>query len=186
MMACVTEAKGRLTDTVYAMQFDVEVTETGEAQRVKFRDSSPSEGALSACIGHALEGMTVPVSVLRLILKEKATSLESRELTGQVWEEVLGAGASLGPIFLAAAGVTVIVIVGVYATSETIDAVRRLRKRREKCLGMFVTCVDDRPSSCKRITDRGKALCELCREDCTAPKPYTYSECYQCGFYDLP
>ena len=26
MRACVTEAKGRLTDKVYAMQFDVEVT----------------------------------------------------------------------------------------------------------------------------------------------------------------
>jgi hypothetical protein len=186
MMECVTDAKGRLTDTVYAMQFDVEVTERGEAGRVKFRDSSPSERALEACIGHALEGMTVPVSVLRRIPKEKAASTESRGLMGQVWEEVLlvGAGVSLGPIYLTAAGVTVIVMVGVYATSEAVDKYRKLRKRREKCLDMFVTCVNDRPSSCKHITDYGKLLCALCREDCEVPKPYTYSECYQCGFYD--
>jgi hypothetical protein len=83
MMACVTEAKGRLTDTVYAMQFDVEVTQSGEAGRVKLRESSPSERALEACIGHALEGMTLPASVLRLP-KEKAVSPESRGLMGQV------------------------------------------------------------------------------------------------------
>ena len=42
MMACVTEAKGRLTDTVNALPLDVEVTESGEAGRVKLRDSYPA------------------------------------------------------------------------------------------------------------------------------------------------
>jgi hypothetical protein len=106
MMACVTEAKGRLTDTVYAMQFDVEVTESGEAGRVKLRDSSPRRARAGGVPrGHALEGMTLPVSVLRRIPKEKAVSPGSRGLMGQGIEEVLlvGAGTSLAPIYLAAA-----------------------------------------------------------------------------------
>jgi hypothetical protein len=166
------------------MQFDVEVNESGEVRRVKLRDSFPGERALEACIGHALEGMTVPVSVERLIPKERAVSPESRGLMGQGLEVLVGAGTSLAPIFLAAAAVTVVVGVGVYATAEAIDKYRKRRKRREKCLDMFVTCVNDRPSSCKHITDHGKLLCALCREDCEVPKPYTYSECYQCGFFD--
>ncbi len=105
MMACVTEAKGRLTDTAYALQFDVEVTESGEVGRVKLRDAYPSERALEACLGHSLEDMTLPVSVLRLLSKQKAVSPASRGLMGQGFEEVLliGAGTSLGPIFLTAA-----------------------------------------------------------------------------------
>ena len=146
---------------------------------VKFRDSSLSESALSACIGHALEGMTVPVSVLRLILKEKAVSLESRGLMGQVWEEVLGAGASLGPIFLAAAGVTVIVMVGVYATSEAIEAARR--KSKKKCLEMYIECTDMGPP-CTTPRDRRYLLCSRCMDNCNAPAPYYTSECTQCGF----
>jgi hypothetical protein len=65
------------------MQFDVEVTESGEAGRVKLRDASPGERALEACLGHALEGMTLPVSVLRRIPKEKAVSPGSRGVAGE-------------------------------------------------------------------------------------------------------
>ncbi len=153
--------------------------------RVKFRDSSPNERALSACIGHALEGMTLPASVLRLP-KEKAVSPQSRGLLGQVWEEVLlvGAGVSLGPIYLTAAGVTVIVMVGVYATSEAIDTIRKRRKRKEKCLDMFVKCQDIGGVCTRRNRRDGLDICGLCWNDCEAPKPYTRSECYQCGFYD--
>ena len=179
MMACVTEAKGRLTDTVYAMQFDVEVTETGEADRVKFRDSSPSESALEACIGHALEGMTVPVSVLRLILKEKAVSLESRGLMGQVWEEAVEVGASLGPIFLAVATVTVIVVVGVHFTAEAIEAARR--KSKNQCAGMFAEC-KDRGYPCNKMVEAGNTMCEICLRNCIRNDPYKFSQCTQCGF----
>jgi hypothetical protein len=190
MMACVTEAKGRLTDTVYALQFDIEVTESGEAGHVKLRDSYPSERALEACLGQALEGMTLPVSVLRLLPKQKAVSPASRGLMGQGAEELLllGAGTSLGPIFLTAAGVTVIVAASVYVTAEAIDAVRRLRKRREKCRDMFVTCQNERPWSCSRLIQGQTTLCEICRDKCQFNQRYEqYSgECYQCGFHDLP
>ena len=77
----INEAKARLTDTVYAMQFDVEVTESGHAGRVKLRDSSPSEHGLESCIARALEGMTSPVPVMRLI-SQQPVSPESRGLLG--------------------------------------------------------------------------------------------------------
>ena len=67
---CVNEAKGRLTDTVYAMGFDVEVTESGLAGRVRLKDSSPSEPGLESCIAHALEGVPSPVPIARLVSQQ--------------------------------------------------------------------------------------------------------------------
>lgn len=55
------------------------------------------------------------------------------------------------------------------------------KKRRNQCFEMFVNC--EAPGrSCSYITDWGKRLCALCREDCDAEKPYTTNDCYRCGF----
>jgi hypothetical protein len=186
MMACVMEAKGRLTDTMYAVQFDIEVTEGGEVGKVKLHDSYPSEQALEVCLGDALEGMSLPASVRRRLPK-KAVSPASRGMTGQIWEELLliGGATSLGPISLTAAGVTVIVFGGVLVTAKAIESVRRRRKRIERCTDMFVKCQDIR-GVCARHLLKTLDVCGVCRSDCQVPKTYTFSECYDCGFDDLP
>jgi hypothetical protein len=71
----------------------------------------------------------------------------------------------------------------VYVTTETIDASRRRRKRREQCLDMFVKCQDIRGVCAHELLET-LDVCGVCRSDCQAKKPYTYRECYQCGFGD--
>jgi hypothetical protein len=186
MTACVTAAKERLTDTVYAQQIDAEVGERGEIRRVTLRDSYPVEPGLEACIKEALVGATVPPEILDRLVEKRAVSPASRGLQGQVWEGLAaGAAVELGPIVLLAAAVTVTVIVGVKATTEVIDAIRRKRKRREQCLDMFETCVQYRPWSCRRKVDVNRILCEFCRSRCEENQTYEpHNDCYPCGFRD--
>lgn len=183
VLACATAAQGRLTDRVYRMRFDVEVTESGEDNRVKLRDSFPGESTLEACVGHALEGMELPLSVLGRTSPETAVSPASRGLMGQGVEEAMAAGAAINmaPIYLAVAAVAVVGVVGVHYTAEAIDAVRRRRKLKERCLEMFVRCQDIR-GVCAHHLLKSLDVCGICYDDCQAPKPYTYKECYQCGF----
>jgi hypothetical protein len=128
--------------------------------------------------------MTLPVSVLRRIPKEKAVSPGSRGLMGQGLEEVLliRAGTSLASISLTVAAVTVIVVASVYVTGEAIEAARRRRKRREKCLDMFVKCQDMGPP-CTHIIQGSETLCGICRDKCDSKKIYP-GACYSCGFSD--
>ena len=140
---CVNEAKARLTDTSYALQFNVEVTESGHAGRVKLKDSSPSERGLESCIARALEGMTSPVPVMRLI-SQQPVSPESRGLLGQPLPLIaVGGGGSLAPIFILAAGVTVIVAVALYVAEETAEAARRRKKKKEQCIAWGAECLEN-------------------------------------------
>jgi len=190
MTACVTEAKAkaRLTDTVYALQFDVEVNEHGKAVLVKLRDASlPKEPGMEACLGDAMVGMTLPLSVLARMPRERVVSPASRGLEGQVWEEFFAAGAAvnLAPILLTATAVTVSVWVGVKATTAAIDYVRRKRKRKEKCLDMYEACRLG-PWFCSSVFQGGETLCGTCRWNCDDDVPYASSDCYKCGFRDVP
>jgi hypothetical protein len=48
------------------------------------------------------------------------------------------------------------------------------------CTEMYEKCRDmGRP--CTRPIGH-RSLCDYCREDCQAKRPYKYSECYGCGF----
>ena len=183
LMACVTEAKGRLSDTVYTLQFNVEVDERGEVVQVKLRDSLPKEPGMEACLGDALAGMTLPRSALARMPREKAVSPAARGLTGQVWEELflIGGAINLAPIFLATTAVTVTVIVGVKVTTEAIDATRRRRKRKEQCIDMFTEC-KSRGYPCDVIVEEENTMCEPCMRNCINNLPYKIIQCTQCGF----
>ena len=144
MTECLSKAGSRLTDTVYAMKFDVEVTESGHAGRVRFRDSFPSEPALEACIADALRGMTSPIPASMLVPKDKAEAVSpaSRGLIGQGWEEVLiGGSVTLGPAFLVMAGVTATVVVVVLAGEGVVEAVKRKRKIDKICDALAEECL---------------------------------------------
>jgi hypothetical protein len=138
---CVNEAKARLTDTSYAMQFNVEVTESGHAGRVKLKDSSPGERRLESCIARALEGMTSPVPAMRLI-SQQPVSPESRGLGQPLPAIAVGSGGALAPIFILAAGITVIVAVTLYVAEEVAEAERRRRKIKEQCMELLVECLN--------------------------------------------
>jgi len=183
MTACVTQAKERLTDTVYALQFDVEVNEHGEAVGAKLLDASlPKEPGMEACLGKALVGMTLPSAALARMPRERVVSPASRGLQGQIWEEALLVGATieLAPIFLTAAAVSVTVIVGVKVTTEAIDAIRRRRDKKAKCLDMYVEC-DARGYPCNRLIG-STSICDICQTNCISNAPYKFIQCTQCGF----
>jgi hypothetical protein len=166
---------------VYAMQFDVEVTESGHAGRVKLKDSTPSERGLESCIARALEGMASPVPVMRLI-SQQPVSPESRGLLGQPLPAIaVAGGGALAPIFIFAAGITVIVAVALYVSAETAEAERRRKLKKKRCLEMYVDCAD-RPYPCTKPRDRDYYLCSHCRTNCDNEAPYFTSLCTQCGF----
>ncbi|WP_438023577.1 hypothetical protein [Sorangium sp. So ce233] len=50
------------------------------------------------------------------------------------------------------------------------------------CTDMYVDCID-KGWPCTRQWDvYGTKLCAVCRRDCQVKKPYSTSECYDCGF----
>jgi hypothetical protein len=51
------------------------------------------------------------------------------------------------------------------------------------CGEMYSSC-QDMGYPCNRKIEPGKTLCGICNLDCAAKRPYTYTECYKCGFRD--
>jgi hypothetical protein len=188
LSACAEQGRALFTDTTYAFQFDVAVTESGHADRVKVKGSYPSDPGTERCMARALEGMAVPPYVVQALLAD-AFPPESRGAVGFVM--VIGGAVALVPVAITAAGVTVLVGVTVSLAKEAVETIRQRRKRRQKCLDMFETCVNERPWSCNRIVQRGMRLCAICRDKCDANNPADnkgpyepHPECYQCGFSD--
>jgi hypothetical protein len=52
---------------------------------------------------------------------------------------------------------------------------------KSECLDMFDAC-QDKGGTCTQLILDSLDYCGVCRDDCQANKPYTYSKCYQCGF----
>jgi hypothetical protein len=186
--ACASQGRGRLKETSYAFRFLVEVTEDGRAGRVRLEDSSPGDGEMEACMARALEDMPVPPSVLYALSQQaeqaEAVSPQSRGAVSVLWSP-LGAMANLVPVVVVIASVAVVVGVGVYLGKEAASR-RRESKRKQACLDMYVTCRDEAPWACSDVKTKNHTICEDCRTWCKANQPYTYSECYECGFRDPP
>jgi hypothetical protein len=180
---CASRAEHRKGD-VYTFQFDVEVTESGNVDRVRLKDSYPRNTALESCLASAIERMHIPPFAVQKVLEQAGTvSPESRGLIGNPLLLV----ALLLESTVVVDEATFMVALSVAAAHDVVEAIKRRNRRRDKCHGMFVTCQDDRPSSCTRIIQGRTTLCEICRERCQAKQPYEpFNECYQCGFGDLP
>jgi hypothetical protein len=139
LQACAERAQHRFKGTTYALQFNVEVTEGGRADRVKFKGSYPDDARMASCMGGVLEGMPVPPFVVQALLAD-ADPPQSRGSMGFVM--VLAGGVALVPVTLAAAGVTVLVGVTIYLTEEVIETVKRRRKSRKIREECIAECTD--------------------------------------------
>jgi hypothetical protein len=157
---CANKGKASLTETSYTIQFDVEVTESGHAGRVKVRDSSPGDSGIESCMARALEGMPVPMSVTRR-LSQEAVSPQSRGYMGV-------ALPILAPIFIAAiAGVTFIVLVQLHLSEEAIEAARRQRDIKRKCLEWQFECLNTpKQPEWNRATYGDHKDCPACFRHC--------------------
>jgi hypothetical protein len=136
---CTNEGAARLTDTSYAILFDVDVDVDGRVKGARVKDSLLGDRGIESCMVHALRGMSLPASILR---RAGRVSPESRQYVGNAAAGVL---VALGPIVLVAAGITFIVVVSVYVVSETATSTRdaidedaekeRCKKVKNKCIG---------------------------------------------------
>jgi hypothetical protein len=180
LRACVEQGKARLKESGHAFQFDVEVTESGHSDRVKVKGSYPSDHGMESCMAGALEGLSVPPFVVQALLAD-ADPPPSRGSMGFVM--VLAGGVALVPVFITAAGVTVIVGVTIYLSKEVTETIKRRRRSREQCLKMYIDCTDRNYAPCnKRFEHTQTLLCSICQTNCDNHDPYTLTECTQCGF----
>jgi hypothetical protein len=161
---CANKGAARLKETSYAFQFDVEVTESGHAGRVKVRDSYPGDSGIESCMARALEGMTSPVPVMRLI-SQQAVSPQSRGVMGIALP--IAAGVSLAPIFITAFGVTIIVGIGLSLSKEAVEAINRQRKAQKDCMNWLVECLNTRKQpEWNRDTYGSHKDCQSCFGHC--------------------
>jgi hypothetical protein len=60
---CTRQGASRLTDTHYAILFDVNVTEGSHVSMVEIKDSVIGDREIESCMVRALEGMSLPSSI---------------------------------------------------------------------------------------------------------------------------
>jgi hypothetical protein len=143
---CAERGALRLTDTHYAILFDVNAMESGHVSLAKVRDSMIPDRGMESCMGRALEAMVLPRTITALRPSQRVSSgmvsPESRAHTGNAL--VIGAAVELLPILIVAAGVTIIVAVTVHVMSDksasTRDATDEERER-ERCKKVKQDCI---------------------------------------------
>jgi hypothetical protein len=129
---CLQQGASRLTDTHYAILFNVNVNERGEVSMVKIKDSMIGDREIESCMVRALEVMSLPSSITAMRSLQPVSRrmpAESRAPMGTVM--VFGAGVSLIPITIVAAGVTIIVGITLYGVLSGVDMIAEAIKRRE-------------------------------------------------------
>jgi hypothetical protein len=134
---CAERGIARLKPNYYAILFDVELTEDGEVDAVKIKDSSLGDESIESCMVRALRGMSLPTSVAGLRSSDPAygglVAPQSRALMGTP-AVLAGTAVALTPIVIVAAGVTVLVGVVIYAMSTVGPLSDKCRKAKEACI----------------------------------------------------
>lgn len=141
-MDCAAEGASRLTDTHYAILFDVDAYSDGQVRAVKIKDSILRDAALESCMANALQSMSVPQSITAR-RSPGLVSPQSRRLSGNV--VVLGGAITLSPILLIAAGVTIIVGVTIYVLTDASTATRDATDEdaeKERCQKVLDMCIE--------------------------------------------
>jgi hypothetical protein len=185
LRACAGQGKDRLKEkTTYTLHFDVEVTEDGDVDRVRTKESRPVDRGMESCMAGALEGMRVPLVVEALTQRAEeaeAVSPPSRGLTALLLDEVIV--IELVPVAFTILTASVLVGVSIYLSKPDVKK-RRIRRKKPSCDVMFSNC-QDLGWPCTRFYRRwGTTLCGFCNLDCFAGKGYRTNACYACGFQD--
>lgn len=133
---CVKRGVGRLSDSHYAIMFNVRADDDGDVSSVEIEDSLMGDRAIESCMRRALQGMTVPSSIRAMRSSradgEGVVAPGSRALVGNPL--VLGgATVALGPVVIVAAGVTVLVAVTIYLVSEMSKPSDMADEEYERC-----------------------------------------------------
>jgi hypothetical protein len=175
---CARRGAAHLTDTHYAIVFDVDVTEDGSVSEARLRDSLLPDREMEACMASALGAMVVPRSVMAMRSWRRVSggrvSPESRAYTGDA-EVVGGAIIELIPILVFVAGVTIVVGVTAhavgYVADEIAEAVRKRRRRitqvEKRCAELLVECLEHpQQPEWNKGTFGDRKACEACVASC--------------------
>ncbi|TKC90035.1 hypothetical protein [Polyangium fumosum] len=147
---CAEHGAARLTDTHYAILFDVEVTGDGQVDKARVRESMIGDREIVSCMEDALHGMSLPGVVTPLRSSGTvyggggSVSPEGRTPLGHPAAAAAVVAVNLVPIVLVAAGVTIVVAVTVHVAEEAAEAIRRWPKKvEEKCQPPFQECLEN-------------------------------------------
>jgi hypothetical protein len=171
LTTCIKQGAARLTDDHYAILFDVHATDEDDAPTVTVKDSLLGDREIEACMVRALEDMPLPAQLRGM--RSRGVTAQDRGLMGTVGA---GAGASLLPILITLAGVTVVVVVTYYAAEyvaeEVAEAINKRRLRYEKmCWPHFEWCrSNDNQPEWNREDFGDKKDCGACLRECKTEK----------------
>ncbi|UQA61934.1 hypothetical protein [Polyangium aurulentum] len=143
---CAERGAPRLTDTHYAILFDVDVTESGDVSKANVRDSMIPDRGMESCMIRALEAMVVPGAITAMRSSHRVSSgvvsPRSRAYMGNAL--VIGAAVELIPILIAVGGVYIVVAVTVRVMSDTSASTRNAtdeERERERCKKVKQECI---------------------------------------------
>ncbi|MDC0744671.1 hypothetical protein [Polyangium mundeleinium] len=172
LSACAEHGAARLTDTHYAIMFDVDVRADGRVDKAKVRESMIDDREIVSCMEDALRGMSLPgvVTPLRAAgpVYGGSVSPEGRTPLGHPAAAVAGAAVNLIPIVLVAAGVTIVVAVTAHVVEEAVEAIEKWPKEVEdKCYPRLYECLNNTSQpwwNRRRFGDRKE--CNACFREC--------------------
>jgi len=180
LTACAAHGQGRLTDSHYAIVFDVDVTEGGRVREARVKDSLLGDRGIESCMVSALEEMSVSRSVVDAMVSQARSSSgvspASRGAMGNVF--VLGGGITLTPVVIAL-GVTIIVAISLHVGGEVVEAIKkRPRKVEQKCQPLLDECLDnpEQPEWNRRMFGERKQ-CEACFFHCLRHNEWPEAKC---------
>ncbi|MDC3953039.1 hypothetical protein KEG38_04245 [Polyangium jinanense] len=172
--ACAEHGAARLTDTHYAIMFDVDVTADGQVDKVEVRESLINDREIVSCMEDALHGMSLPGVVTSLRSSGPvyggSVSPDGRAPMGHPAAAAAAAAVNLVPILIVAAGVTIVVALTVHVAEEVVEAVEAAGRRRaveRRCQALLDECLDNpwQPKEEKEIYGNKKD-CHGCYMEC--------------------
>ncbi|MDI1477589.1 hypothetical protein [Polyangium sp. y55x31] len=126
---CAEHGAARLTDTHYAIMFDVDVKADGQVDEAKVRESMIGDREIESCMTRVLTGMSLPGVVTPLRSSGPvyggSVSPEGRAPMGHPAAAAAAAAVNLSPILIIAGGVTIVVAVTVHVAEEVVSEMSR-------------------------------------------------------------
>ncbi|MDC0741099.1 hypothetical protein [Polyangium mundeleinium] len=141
---CVEEYGGDLGGEAFEFHYDVKVDEEGQVASVK---SDVLHADFSGCTRAALRAMEVPPELFLTWMSQPLARGDrqknaARGLVGDL--VIVGVTIALAPLIIEAAGVTIVIMIGVAIAEDVVEAVRRRRTKKDECTDGYVDCMDSK------------------------------------------
>jgi hypothetical protein len=178
--ACAASLKEHSKEgDTYSFQLEVEVTEWGQVERVKHKDSYPEERGIESCMAGVVKDMQAPPSVVWALRQQAEAPAGSPLARG-----FMGAGPAVlasAPLlaWLAIGGAVVIVGVAIYFGKEAIEAIKKKDQEvEEMCQKPYRQCLGDPwQPEWNRATYGDRKDCGGCLRECRRHAKWNFEKC---------